>query len=103
MAVLGNFVRLVPDTPVRMRLDNPRIEDRTIRDPKTGRIKMVRALVFDVLELNGVPVRRVFSTLSEKLASQLMALYDAGIIPEHVVEIVWHPRDYATEYEVRVL
>ena len=45
--ILGNYVRLVPEKPVRMRLTNPRIVERTIKDPKTGRIKTVRALEFD--------------------------------------------------------
>jgi len=101
--ILGNYVKLVPDKGVRMHLSNPRIVERTIKDPKTGRVKTVRALEFDVTELNGVPVSKTFSTLSEKLAQQLMALWETGILKERPVEIVWHPRDFATEYEVRVV
>jgi len=103
MGVLNNYVTLPPNTPVRMRLKNPRIEERQIRDPKTGLTKTVRALVFDVYELNGTPGHWIFSTLSEKLATQLMALWERGILQEHAVEITRIPRDFATEYEVRVI
>lgn len=103
MGVLNNYVQLPPNKPVRMRLKNPRIEERQIRDPKTGLTKTVRALVFDVYELDGVPGQWIFSTLSEKLATQLMALWQSGVLQERAVEIVRLPRDFATEYEVRVI
>jgi len=103
MGVLSNYVELPPNTPVRLRLKNPRIEERQIRDPKTGIVKTVRALVFDVYEKDGVPGSWIFSTLSEKLATQLMALWQTGILQNHAVEIVRIPRDFATEYEVRVI
>ena len=101
--ILGNYVVLEPGKPKRLRLTNPRIEERIIRDPKTGRIKTVRALVFDCIEEDGRPVSKQFSTLSEKLATVLWSLWEQGVLKDHVVEIVWHPMDFATEYEVRVL
>ena len=103
MSVLGNFVKLVPNEPKRLRLKNPRIEERIIHDPKTGRVKRVRAWVADCYEEDGIPVSKTFSTLSEKLASTLQALHDAGMLEDRLIEIVWRPMDYATEYEVRVL
>jgi len=102
MSILGNFVRLVPDKPKRLKLTRPRIEERIIRDPKTGRTKVVRALVFDVLEEDGLPVSKIFSTLSEKLAAQLLAIWEHRRADYIDVTIIWHPRDFATEYEVIV-
>jgi len=103
LSLLGNYVKLEPDKPKTLRLSNPRIVEKVIRDPKTGRLKTVKALEFDVTEEDGIPVSKVFSTLSEKLATQLWTLWESSILSEHKVQIIWHPRDYATEYEVRVI
>ena len=98
--VLENFVRLVPNQPKRLKLRNPRIEERQIHDPKTRQLKTVRALVFDCFEEDGVPTFKQFSTLSEKLATILLTLCERRARDYIYVEITWRPRDYATEYEV---
>jgi len=103
MSVLANYVQLVPNQPKRLKVKNMRIEERQITDPKTKLPKTVRALVFDVYEEDGVPVSKTFSTLSEKLAQQLKALYENGVLENKTLVITWRPRDYATEYEVYVM
>lgn len=103
MSVLGNFVKLEPERPKRLKLTRPRIEERIIHDPKTGMTKVVRALVFDCIEEDGRPVSKTFSTLSEKLARMLLAIWERRTKDYIYVEIIWYPRDFATEYEVRVL
>ena len=104
MALLANYVRLEPEKEkcLRFRENSLRIEERTIRDPKTGVVKTVRALVLDVIEEDGIPVSKTFSTLSEKLAQILYNLHSTGELYRHYVCITWHPRDYATEYEVHL-
>ena len=73
MSILANYVKLVPEKPkiLRFKKDSLRIEERVITDPKTKVVKTVRALVLDVIEEDGVPVSKTFSTLSEKLAQTL--------------------------------
>ena len=103
--VLGNFVVLEANKPKRLRFvkDSLRIVRRVIVDPKTKIRKVVKALELDVAEEDGIPVSKVFSTLSEKLAKQLIELHRLGILYTHVIEITRIPRDFATEYVVRVL
>ena len=103
MSIIANYVVLPPNKPKRLKLTDPHIEERTIRDPKTGMLKTVKALVFKCIEEDGVPVNKVFSTLSVKLARMLMALWERRPGDYIYVEIVRHPMDYATEYEVRPL
>ena len=100
MSLLKNYIKLKPEEKVCMRLENPRIEERIVHDPKSGRITIKRALVFDVTEVNGEPIHSQFSTLSEKLATTLYSLWESGELKNKRVCIIWHPRDFATEYEV---
>jgi len=102
--VLANYVRLEPMKwkCMRFKEKSGRIEERIWRDPVTGIVKTGRALVFDVMEEDGVPVSKVFSTLSEKLASKLWMLHETGEAYTHRVCIRWTPRGYATEYEIRL-
>ena len=98
--LLGNFVKLEPEKPKRLRVDKLWIEERVIRDPKAKITKRVRALVLHVIEEDGMPVDKLFSTLSEKLAQQLYALHLSGELYRRTLVIVWHPKDFATQYEV---
>jgi hypothetical protein len=101
MAVLENFVKLRANVPKTLIMRNPRIEERTVTDPRTKAPKTVRAWVADVEQEDNVPVKKIFSTLSEKLASQLQSLHENGLLVGRRVTIVWRPAGYATEYEVR--
>lgn len=103
MAVLANYVILPPNVPKRLVLRNPRIEERIITDPRTKRTKTVRAWVADCEVEDGARVKKMFSTLSEKLAATLQSLHEAGQLEGRLIEITRRPADFATEYEVRVL
>jgi len=100
MSLLANYIRLEPEKPKLLKLSNERIEERVITDPKTKRTKTVRALVYNCTEEDGRPVSKIFSTLSEKLALQLHALWERRTHDYIKVRITRHPRDYATEYTV---
>lgn len=102
--VLENFVRLVPEREkvLRFKPGSFRIEEATITDPKTKQPKRVRKAVLDVTEEDYRPVVKVFSTLSEKLATQLRQAHETGELYRYHVGITWRPRDYATEYTIRL-
>lgn len=102
--VLANYVKLEPEKEkvLRFKPDSLRIEDRIIIDPVTKRSKTVKALVLDVIEEDGLPVSKVFSTLSDKLATQLKALADTGQLYTYRVGITPHGRGFAREYAVRI-
>lgn len=68
---LGNIVILDTGKPERMHFSDHIIEKRDITDPLTGRPAIRNVLVFDVDELNGMPVAAKFSTMAEKLYSTL--------------------------------
>ena len=101
--VLENYVKIEECKPKRLRMKNPRIIEKVIRDPKTKMLKHVRALELDVYEEDGRPVQKIFSTLSEKLATILWSLHQQGLLEDHLIEIHKIGRDYAVEWEVRVL
>jgi len=101
--VLENFVRLAPEREKILKLVNPRIEEKTITDPKTKSPKVVRSWVADVVEEDYIPTSKKFSTLSEKLAGMLQTSALSGDLARYRVGITWYPRDYATEYRVRII
>lgn len=98
--ILQNYVRLTPGVRKRLVLTEPVIEEVTIRDPKTNRPKSIRRLRFTVLEEDGVPVTKYFTTPSEKLAQMLMAIWERRVGDRICVEIVEFGRDLAKDYEV---
>jgi len=69
--LLSNYVRLVPGVPTRMHFTDDYYIKRTIADKETGKPKPVESLVFYVDELNGEPVSRTFSILSQKLSAHM--------------------------------
>jgi len=101
--VLENFVKLEPgkEKVLRIKPDSFRIETRVITDPVTHIKKTVRAAVMDVTEEDGLPVTKIFSTLSEKLAETLKAAADNGTLYRFRVGIKPVGEGYAREYQVR--
>ena len=69
--VLGNWVVLRPGERKRLHFYSHSVIERVITDPVTGAQKTVRSLVMWVDEEDGVPVKKTFSVISEKLAGQL--------------------------------
>jgi len=102
--VLENFVRLQRDSEkiLRFKPGSWRVEETTITDPKTKQPKRVRRAVLDVLEEDYRPTVKIFSTLSEKLASQLAQAHTTGDLYRYRIGITWHPQELATEYTLRI-
>ena len=98
--ILSNYVRLTPGVKKRLRLKDPIIEEITIPDPRTRRPKPLRRLRFTVVEEDGVPTTKYFTTLSEKLAQILMALWDRRTGDTICVEITEFGTGLAKDYEV---
>lgn len=103
--VLENYVKLVPNVEKRLRIKDGsfRIEDRLITDPITKLQKTARAAVVTVTSEDGIPVTKTFSTLSEKLASQLQALHLNGDLYKYTIAIKKHGSGFTTEYSVNLV
>ena len=97
------YVELKAETPKRLVIDRWNKEDRLVTDPATKQQVKKPAWVFHVVQEDGQVVDKTFSTLSKKLKDTLSPLIDNGQLFSRMVEIVWRPRGYATEYEVRVV
>jgi len=100
--VLRNFIELVPGEPATLHFTGGTIVEKTIVDPLTGREKKVRALVLEVDRLNGEPVSAQFSTLSEKLASQLFPFLERGDIQNYEFTILVEGEGFTRTYSVEV-
>ncbi|MEM4061112.1 MAG: hypothetical protein QXK11_11475 [Pyrobaculum sp.] len=98
--VLSNYVKLTPGVRKKLVLTRPVIEEAVIPDRTTGGTKTVRRLRFDVLEEDGVSVKKYFTTLSEKLAQVLMTIWDRRTGETICVYITERGTGLAKEYEV---
>jgi len=98
--ILANYVKLVPGVRKKLVLTRPVIEEMVIPDRATGTTKTVRRLRFDVLEEDGVTTKKYFTTLSEKLAQTLMAIWSRRTGETICVYITEHGVGLAKEYEV---
>ena len=99
--ILRNYITLRPGERKRLVITDPRIEEVTIPDPKTKRPKILRRLVFTVLEEDGVPITSYFPILSEKLAQMLIALWERRAADRICVEVAVFGTDLAKDYEVK--
>jgi len=101
--VLANYVKLEPNIEkvLRIKPDSFRIEPRIIIDPVTKTQKKVNAAVMDVIEEDGIPVTKIFSTLSEKLAAILKTAHENGTLYRFRVGIKPIGEGFAREYQVR--
>jgi len=99
--VLGNYVKLAPGVPKRLVLTDPTVEEVTIKDPKTGKTKIIRRLRFTVLEEDGVPVTKYFTTPSEKLAQMLLAVWDKRAADRICVIVTEFGQELAKDFEVK--
>jgi hypothetical protein len=101
---LENFVKLESDVEKRLKIREGsfRIEPRIILDPRTKSPKSINVAVMDVIEEDGKPVTKGFSTVSDKLATQLRAAHDNGTLYRYTVGIKRVGSGYATEYQLRL-
>jgi hypothetical protein len=100
---LANFVKLIDnvETVLRVKEGSFRIDTRTITDPRTKLQKTVNAATVDVIEENGQPVSKTFSTLADKLASTLKSAHDNGSLYRYRVGIKPVGSGFTKEYQVR--
>ncbi len=100
--ILSNYVKLIPGVKKKLKLKDPVIEDVTIKDPVTKMPKVIRRLRFTVVEEDGMPVAKYFTTTSEKLAQQLMTLYNNRKADYICVEITEFGAGLAKDFEVSI-
>lgn len=100
---LENFVRLVSDVEkvLRFKPESFRIEPRTIIDPFTKATKTVNAAVLDVIEEDGAPSTKTFSTLGEKFAAALQVAHNNGTLYRYRVGITMKGEGFGREYQLR--
>jgi len=103
LSVLGNFVQFEKDREKILRFDRDtfRIEPRTIMDPTGKKPKSVNAAIVDVIEEDGVPVKKRLSTVSDKLATTLRSLHVSGYLYQGKIGITMRGEGFTREYSVR--
>lgn len=101
--VLQNNIILQTGVPARMHFFDHHIEARDITDPKTGRPTVRNALVFESDMLDGRPVRAIFSTLAEKLASALGPYLEGKRYTAYEFIITKTGVDFRTSYAVTAI
>jgi len=99
-SILSNYVKLTPGVRKRLVLTDPVIEEVTIKDPKTQKPKVIRRLRWTVLEEDGVPTTKYFTTPSEKLAQMLLAIWDKRTGDRICVNITEFGTELAKDFEV---
>ena len=99
-AILKNYVKLVPGVRKKLVLTDPTVEEVMIKDPKTGKPKVIRRLRWTVLAEDDTPTTKYFTTPSEKLAQMLMALWDRRTGDMICVYITEFGTDLAKDFEV---
>ena len=100
--ILGNYVQLSEDIPKRLRFSKHAIEAKTIPDPMTKALKVVRVLVFGVIEEDGIPVDKVYSVTSEKHAQQFAPYLIGQGYTGRLFTITMRGRGYLREYTTMV-
>lgn len=69
--MLMNYIALVPGMPTRMHFTDHYWVEREILERESGHAKPIKGWVYWVDELDGEPVARTFSVLSQKLNAHL--------------------------------
>jgi len=101
--VLRQYIELVNDTPTRLHFLQAQVVARTVTDPVSGQTKGVRAWQALVDELDGKAVASTFSTLSDKLASQLDPWRENGRLPTVDFVITQRGDGFARSWQVEVV
>lgn len=100
---LENYVKLTRNVEkvLKFKPESFRIETRDITDSVTKKPRTVHAAVVDVTEEYGAPTTKIFSTLSEKLATQLKTAHDNGTLYRYRVGITVKGEGFTREYTLR--
>jgi len=101
---LENYVRLEKDVEkvLRFKPESFRIEPREITDSVTEKKRTVNAAVVDVTMEDGRPITKTFSTLGEKLATQLKTAHDNGTLYRYRVGVTMRGEGFGREYTLRL-
>ena len=98
---LGNYVKLLNETPERMHFSDHGYEKRTVSDGATGRLGVKHVLVMVVDRLNGQPVDTTLSTLAENLAAQLEAYVKDRSYLNYEFTITQHGEGFMRKWTVQ--
>lgn len=101
---LENYVKLEKDVEkiLRFKPESFRIEPREITDPKTEIKRTLNAAVVDVTEEDGRAVTKMFTTLGEKLATQLKTAHDNGTLYRYKVGVTMRGEGFGRKYTLRL-
>ena len=81
---LENWVKLPPGKVVCMRFREYRVTSRQIEDPLFKVQRTVKSLVFLVDRVDGEPVDKTYSVVSEKLASEFEPYLEDGSFRDYI-------------------
>jgi hypothetical protein len=102
MGVLENYVILETGIPTRLHFTDHRIQRRTITDPITGEPASRNVLVLDVDRMDGRPVVALYSTMSEKHATQFEPYLKEKRYRDYEFTITRTGEGFLTQYSVSV-
>jgi len=69
--IAESFVTLEVGRPTMMRFDKYAWQARQVLDPELGFTKTIKALVFHVIELDGLPADTIFSLVSQRARKEI--------------------------------
>ena len=98
-----NFVKILPGQCKILVFDDMWYEKRKIRDPKSGKIKTVTAMVLHVIREDGLEVDKTFSVVSYKAMQTLAALARKGWLYARNIKICVYGEDFAREYQIELV
>lgn len=98
-----NYLKLEPDTPTRIHIDDYHKVDRVINDPTLHKDKTVSSRMFWLDEVNGEPAAKSFSVLSEGLWQQLEPYIKNQRFRDFDFVITKRGEGYQTKYEVEAI
>ena len=99
MSVLQNYVTFQEGIPKTLKIDKISQEPRSWVDKKTGAQRTLTRQIVHVVEEDGVPVNKIFSHYSEKLAGTLQFWWNSGILPAKTLVIRRFTMPGRYEYE----
>jgi len=103
MPIYPNFVKLEPGECHVFIFDDMWVENRKIRDPKSGRIKTVTAYVLHIVKLDGLECDKTLSILSYKAQQYLDELKRKGWLFGRPIKICCSGEDFYREYIFELL
>lgn len=85
---ISNFIVLAPGVSVKMHFDDHAVASRVITDPIFKRPKTVESLLFIVDELDGKPINKTYSILSQKHAAEFSGYLEGKKYRDYVFTVI---------------